>query len=135
MFNNDFYELKKALEVVTLEVTDLKKRLHEKDIEIQNLQAHNNQLKQIFLDNNAGELRQKIVEQDVQIRELITDKNQAERKIVQLRGDIQSLNDRIAGLIKENDNLKREAIARQMLNKTFNGVKGLVNNLNTKKRE
>jgi hypothetical protein len=39
MFNNNFFELKKALEVVTLEVTDLKNKLHQKDNEIINLKA------------------------------------------------------------------------------------------------
>lgn len=135
MFNNDFYELKKALEVVTLEATDLKKRLHEKEVEIRNLQTYNDQLKQILQVNNTDDLQQKIIEQDIQIRELTINKEQAERKTVQLRGDIQSLNDRIAGIVKENENLKREAIARQMLNKTFNGVKGLVSNLKSPKKE
>jgi predicted nucleic acid-binding Zn-ribbon protein len=124
MFNNDFYELKKALEVVTIEVTDLKKMLHEKNLEIQNLRV---------IKSNAEQfLKEKLIEQDVQIKELRIEKKQAETKSVQLRGEIQSLNDRIAGLVKENDLLKREAIARQMITKTFNGVKGLVGNLKSK---
>lgn len=132
MFNNDFYELKKALEVVTLEVTDLKNKLHGKNIEIQNLQLSKNRAEQMLRDNKTAEFKQTLVEQDIQIRELSLEKDQAEKKNTQLRGEIQSLNDRIAGLVKENDRLKREAIALQMVTKTFNGVKGFMNNLKSK---
>lgn len=132
MFNDDFFELKKALEKVTLEVTDLKNTLHEKDLEIRNLKLDNSHKNTMLRNNNTSELRQKVVNQDIRTRELTIDKDQAEKKSIKLRGDIQSLNDRIAGLVKENDRLKREAIARQMMAKTFNGVKGFVSKVKSK---
>lgn len=132
MFNDDFYELKKALEVVTLEVTDLKRKLHDKDSEIRRLQLASGRAEQLLRDNNTSDLKQRIVEKDVRVRELALEKDQAVRTSIKLRGEIQSLNDRIAGLVKENDLLKREAIARQMVTKTFNGVKGIVSNLKSK---
>ncbi|WP_110986478.1 hypothetical protein [Acaryochloris thomasi] len=132
MFNDDFFELKKALERVTLEVTDLKNTLHEKNIEIRSLKLDNNRKDQMLRENNTSDLKQKVVNQDIRTRELTIDKDQAKKKNIQLRGDIQSLNDRIAGLVKENDRLKREAIARQVMTKTFNGVKGLVDKVKSK---
>lgn len=132
MFNNDFYELKKALEVVTLEVTDLKNQLHQKNTEIQNLQFAKSRAEQMLQGNNTTELKQKLVEQDIRIRELKLEKEQSKKKNTQLRLDLQSVNDRISGLVKENDLLKKEAIARQVMSRTFNGVKGFVDNLKSK---
>jgi predicted nucleic acid-binding Zn-ribbon protein len=132
MFNNDFYELKKALEVVTLEVTDLKNQLHQKSTEIQNLQFAKSRAEQMLQGNNTTELKQKLVEQDIRIRELKLEKEQSEKKNTQLRLGLQSVNDRISGLVKENDLLKKEAIARQVMSRTFNGVKGFVENLKSK---
>jgi predicted nucleic acid-binding Zn-ribbon protein len=132
MFNNDFYELKKALEVVTIEVTDLKNQLHQKNAEIQNLQLSKSRAEQILKDNNTTDLKQKLVEQDIRIKELKIEKEQSEKKNTQLRLELQSVNDRVAGLVKENDLLKKEAIARQVMSKTFNGVKGFVDNLKSK---
>jgi predicted nucleic acid-binding Zn-ribbon protein len=132
MFNDDFFELKKALESVTLETTDLKKKLHEQENEINKLKEQNNQLNQALQANNVDELRQKIVDQDVMNNELRIEKTQFAAKITQLRGEIQGLKDRLAGLVKENDNLKREAIARQMVTKTFGGVKNFVDTLKNK---
>ena len=63
------------------------------------------------------------VEQDITIRELTLSNNQAHTKNIQLRGEIQSLNDRLAGLVKENDTLKREATARKIIIQTFDRVK------------
>jgi predicted nucleic acid-binding Zn-ribbon protein len=129
MFNDDFYELKKALENVTIEVTDLKNKLHQKDIEVNNLQLAKNRAEQMLRDNNSTELREKNVEQDINIRELTLSNNQAHTKNIQLRGEIQSLTDRLAGLVKENDNLKREAIASKLVTKAFGNVKSFVGNL------
>ena len=132
MFNNDFYELKKALETVTLEVTDLKNKLHQKDIQINSLQASHYHAEQKLRDNDVTGLKEKNVERDIENNELRLAKNQLERKNTQLRGDIQSLTDRLAGLVKENDNLKREAIARRLVTKTFSDVKDFVGNLKSK---
>jgi predicted nucleic acid-binding Zn-ribbon protein len=129
MFNDDFYELKKALENVTLEVTDLKNKLHQKDIEINNLQLAKNRAEQMLRDNNPTGLREKNLEQDISIRELTLSNNQAHTKNIQLRGEIQSLTDRLAGLVKENNNLKREAIATKVVTKAFGNVKDFVGNL------
>lgn len=181
MFNNDFFELKKALETVTLEVTDLKNQLHIKDIEIA-------QLKQSLRNNNTEDYRERAIRLDVSNNELTVENNQLKQKITKLKGEIQELNDRLAGLVKEkqvfvntdsqiktkvvdldiaknelriengqltnkiidltgkiqelkdqiaglnreNDNLKREAIARQMVSKTFDGMKNFVGNLKNK---
>jgi predicted nucleic acid-binding Zn-ribbon protein len=129
---NDFYELKIALEVVTLEVTDLKNQLHQKNAEIQNLRLSKSRAEQMLKDNNATDLKQKLVEQDIRIRELSIEKERLEKKNTKLRLELQSVNDRVAGLVKENDLLKKEAIARQLMSKTFNGVKGFVDNLKSK---
>lgn len=133
MFNNDFFELKKALEVVTIEVTDLKNKLHQKDNEIMNLKATSKIAENSSLKNSVYKLEQKIVEQDLQIRELKFTRDSNQKTMIQLRDKAQGFNDRIAGLVKENENLKREAIARQMVTNTFEGVKGLVNNLKEKR--
>ena len=133
MFNNDFFELKKALEVVTLEVTDLKNKLHQKDNEIMNLKATSKIAENNSLKNSVYKLEQKIVEQDLQIRELKFTRDSNQKTMIQLRDKAQGFNDSIAGLVKENENLKREAIARQMVTNTFEGVKGLVNNLKEKR--
>jgi predicted nucleic acid-binding Zn-ribbon protein len=129
MFNNDFYELKKALENVTIEVTDLKNKLHQKDIEISNLQLSKNRAEQMLRDNNPTGLKEKNIEQDISIRELTLGNNQAHTKNIQLRGEIQSLTDRLAGLVKENNNLKREAIASKVVTKAFGNVTSFVGNL------
>lgn len=133
MFNNDFFELKKALEVVTIEVTDLKNKLHQKDNEIMNLKATSKMAENNSLKNSVYKLEQKIVEQDLQIRELKFTRDSNQKTMIQLRDKAQGFNDCITGLVKENENLKREAIARQMVTNTFEGVKGLVNNLKEKR--
>ena len=133
MFNNDFFELKKALEVVTLEVTDLKNKLHQKDNEIINLKATSKTAENNSLKNSVYELQQKIVEQEIQIRELKLDRDSNQKTIIQLRDKAQGFNDRIAGLVKENENLKREAVARQMVTNTFKRVKGLVDHFKEKR--
>ncbi len=177
MFDNDFYELKKALESVTLEVTHLKNELHKKDLEIEKLkESDENKLRtrvgeqdkiieelrenlkkaqvglsgaradnQALQDRIAGlirgtsdletqvkSLRDANVEQDLKNRELQLELKQSLLKTSRSNADFQDLHDRIAGLVKENTNLKREAIAKQMVSKTFNGVKGLVDQLKPK---
>jgi chromosome segregation ATPase len=181
MFNNDFFELKKALETVTLEVTDLKNQLHIKDIEIAQLKqtlrnsntedyrerairldVSNNELtventqlkqkitklkgeiqelndrlaglvkeKQVFV-NADSEIKTKVVDLDIAKNELRIENGQLTNKIINLTGKIQELKDQIAGLNRENDNLKREAIARQMVSKTFDRMKNFVGNLKNK---
>lgn len=61
-----------------------------------------------------------------------TDLNYLERKNIQLRGEIQCLNDRIAGLVKENDTLKREATIRKAIVKVVDAVRNIWNSIRTK---
>lgn len=61
-----------------------------------------------------------------------TDLNYLERKNIQLRGEIQCLNDRIAGLVKENDTLKREATIRKGIVKVIDAVRNIWNSIRTK---
>lgn len=61
-----------------------------------------------------------------------TDLNYLERKNIQLRGEIQCLNDRIAGLVKENDTLKREATIRKGIIKIIDTVKNIWSSLKTR---
>ena len=58
-------------------------------------------------------------EKEIELTQITTDLNYLERKNIQLRGEVQCLNDRIAGLVKENDTLKREATIRRVVVKFF----------------
>ena len=84
MFNNDFFELKKALETVTLEVTDLKNQLHKKDLEIE-------QLRQNLRNSNTEDYREKAIQLDVNNKELLIENSQLKQKIIHLKGEIQEL--------------------------------------------
>lgn len=68
-------------------------------------------------------------EKEIELTQITTDLNYLERKNIQLRGEVQCLNDRIAGLVKENDTLKREATIRRVVGKAFNDLKNFVNNM------
>jgi hypothetical protein len=47
-------------------------------------------------------------EQELPLSNLTPESRYLERKNIQLRGEIQCLNDRLAGLVKENERLKLE---------------------------
>ena len=66
---------------------------------------------------------------EIELTQITTDINYLERKNIQLRGEVQCLKDRIAGLVKENDTLKREATIRRVVCKAFNDLKIFVNNI------
>ncbi len=68
-------------------------------------------------------------EKEIEVTASATNINYLERKNIQLRGEIQCLNDRIAGLVKENNTLKREATIRKAITKTFDDLKGFLANL------
>jgi len=68
-------------------------------------------------------------EKEIELTQITTDLNYLERKNIQLRGEVQCLNDRIAGLVKENDTLKREATIRRVVGKAFNDLKIFVTNM------
>ena len=68
-------------------------------------------------------------EKEIEVTASALDINYLERKNIQLRGEIQCLNDRIAGLVKENNTLKREATIRKAITKTFNDFKGFLDSL------
>jgi len=148
MFNNDFFELKKALETVTLEVTDLKNQLHKKDLEIETannkivqqrgeIQSLNDRIAGLIkertnLTNSDATYKEKAVDLDIAKNELRIENGRLNNKIIDLTGKIQELKDQIAGLNRENDNLKREAIASKMVSKTFGSVKNFVDKLKNK---
>jgi hypothetical protein len=72
-----------------------------------------------------------MLEKEIEIT-AATDLNYLERKNIQLRGEIQCLNDRIAGLVKENDTLKREATIRKAIVKVIDTVRNIWNSLKPK---
>jgi FtsZ-binding cell division protein ZapB len=65
----------------------------------------------------------------IEITAPTTDLNYLERKNIQLRGEIQCLNDRIAGLVKENERLRIEAKIYRAIGKTIDRIKNVVENL------
>jgi regulator of replication initiation timing len=69
------------------------------------------------------------VDKEIEITQPTTDLNYLERKNIQLRGEIQCLNDRIAGLVKENERLRTEAKIHRAIGKGFDRVKDIVENL------
>jgi hypothetical protein len=68
-------------------------------------------------------------EKEIEVTKSATDLNYLERKNIQLRGEIQCLNDRIAGLVKENNRLKQEAAISKVVVKTFSNIKMFVNSV------
>jgi hypothetical protein len=65
-------------------------------------------------------------EKEIEVTQSATDLNYLERKNIQLRGEIQCLNDRIAGLVKENSRLKQEAAISKLVVKAFKNIENLV---------
>ena len=70
-----------------------------------------------------------MLEKELEVTTATSDLNYLERKNIQLRGEIQCLNDRIAGLVKENNNLRREAIASKVVLRTVGDIKDFAVNL------
>ncbi len=66
-------------------------------------------------------------EKEIEVTKSATDLNYLERKNIQLRGEIQCLNDRIAGLVKENNRLKQEAAISKVVAKVFANIKTFIN--------
>jgi hypothetical protein len=66
-------------------------------------------------------------EKEIEVTKSATDLNYLERKNIQLRGEIQCLNDRIAGLVKENNRLRQEAAISKVVAKIFANIKMFVN--------
>jgi regulator of replication initiation timing len=66
-------------------------------------------------------------EQEIEITASATDLNYLERKNIQLRGEIQCLNDRIAGLVKENESLRMEAKIHRAISMIVDRIKSIWN--------
>jgi hypothetical protein len=66
-------------------------------------------------------------EKEIEVTKSATNLNYLERKNIQLRGEIQCLNDRIAGLVKENNRLRQEAAISKVVAKIFANIKMFVN--------
>lgn len=68
-------------------------------------------------------------EQELEISNLSTDAMYLQRKNIQLRGEIQCLNDRIAGLVKENERMRLELKVQKAIEWTIDRIKGMWNRL------
>ncbi len=64
-------------------------------------------------------------EKEIEVTKSATDLNYLERKNIQLRGEIQCLNDRIAGLVKENSRLRQEAAITKLVAKALKNINNL----------
>ena len=62
-------------------------------------------------------------EQELELSNLTPEANYLERKNIQLRGEIQCLNDRIAGLVKENQRLRLELRIQKAIDYYINRFK------------
>lgn len=71
----------------------------------------------------------KMKEQELEISNLNTDAMYLQRKNIQLRGEIQCLNDRIAGLVKENERLRLQLKVQKTIKWTIDRIKGMWNKL------
>jgi cell division protein FtsL len=67
-----------------------------------------------------------MTEKEIEVTPLATDLNYLERKNIQLRGEIQCLNDRIAGLVKENGRLRQEVAISKFVAKVFKDIENFV---------
>ena len=65
----------------------------------------------------------------IAISNLSTDAMYLQRKNIQLRGEIQCLNDRIAGLVKENEKLRLGLKVKKAIEWTIDRIKGMWNRL------
>ena len=67
-----------------------------------------------------------MTEKEIEITQSTTDLNYLEKKNIQLRGEIQCLNDRIAGLVKQNERLSQEAAVSRLVIKVFKNIENVV---------
>jgi predicted nucleic acid-binding Zn-ribbon protein len=68
-------------------------------------------------------------EQELELSKLSPEAQYLERKNIQLRGEIQCLNDRIAGLVKENERLRLQLKVQKTIEWTIDQIKGIWNKL------
>jgi predicted nucleic acid-binding Zn-ribbon protein len=68
-------------------------------------------------------------EQELELSKLSPEAQYLERKNIQLRGEIQCLNDRIAGLVKENEGLRLQLKVQKTIEWTIDRIKGMWNKL------
>ncbi|WP_309738254.1 hypothetical protein [Chamaesiphon sp. OTE_20_metabat_361] len=68
-------------------------------------------------------------EQELELSKLSPEAQYLERKNIQLRGEIQCLNDRIAGLVKENERLRLQLKIQKTIEWTIDRIKGMWNRL------
>ncbi len=79
------------------------------------------------IDNKSNNPTSKIMlEKEIEVT-AATDINYLERKNIQLRGEIQCLTDRITGLVKENESLRKEATIHRLVGKVIEKVKSFLN--------
>jgi predicted nucleic acid-binding Zn-ribbon protein len=71
----------------------------------------------------------KMKEQELEISNLNTDAMYLQRKNIQLRGEIQCLNDRIAGLVKENERLRLQLKVQKTIEWTIDRIKVMWNKI------
>jgi hypothetical protein len=64
-------------------------------------------------------------EQELEISNLSPDAMYLQRKNIQLRGEIQCLNDRIVGLVKENERLRLELKIQKAITWAVDRIKGM----------
>jgi predicted nucleic acid-binding Zn-ribbon protein len=68
-------------------------------------------------------------EQELELSKLSPEAQYLERKNIQLRGEIQCLTDRIAGLVKENERLRLQLKVQKTIEWTIDRIKGMWNKL------
>jgi predicted nucleic acid-binding Zn-ribbon protein len=68
-------------------------------------------------------------EQELELSKLTPEAQYLERKNIQLRGEIQCLNDRIAGLVKENERLRLQLKIQKAIEWVIERTKGIWNRL------
>jgi predicted nucleic acid-binding Zn-ribbon protein len=68
-------------------------------------------------------------EQELELSKLSPEAQYLERKNIQLRGEIYCLNDRIAGLVKENERLRLQLKVQKTIEWTIDRLKGIWNRL------
>lgn len=68
-------------------------------------------------------------EQELELSNLSPDAMYLQRKNIQLRGEIQCLNDRIAGLVKDNERLRLELKIQKAIKWVIDRAKTIWNNL------
>jgi predicted nucleic acid-binding Zn-ribbon protein len=68
-------------------------------------------------------------EQELELSKLSPEVQYLERKNIQLRGEIQCLTDRIAGLVKENEKLRLQLKVQKTIEWTIDRIKDMWNRL------